>query len=90
MKSKPTSILLIAISCFILFACQQEQGFTNKAEAKNLMVNGLKEGKWMEYFNDIGKVATDTIYFKADSATLIDSMGNPHRILAPWYYRLTI
>jgi len=26
-----------------------DSGFTNKAEAKNLTVNGLKEGKWLEY-----------------------------------------
>jgi antitoxin component YwqK of YwqJK toxin-antitoxin module len=26
-----------------------DSGFTNKAEAKNLRVNGLKEGKWCEY-----------------------------------------
>ncbi len=47
--------------CFILFflttyslslfaqALPDSAGFTNKAEAKNLMVNGLKEGKWCEY-----------------------------------------
>jgi antitoxin component YwqK of YwqJK toxin-antitoxin module len=29
-----------------------DSGFTNKAEAKNLMVNGLKEGKWCEYVYD--------------------------------------
>lgn len=28
-----------------------DSGFTNKAEAKNLMVNGLKEGKWIEYYD---------------------------------------
>jgi len=28
-----------------------DSGFTNKAEAKNLTVNGLKEGKWCEYFD---------------------------------------
>jgi antitoxin component YwqK of YwqJK toxin-antitoxin module len=28
-----------------------EQGFTNKAEAKNQMVNGVKEGKWIEYIH---------------------------------------
>lgn len=30
------------------------RGFTNKAEAKNLLVNGLKEGKWVEYLHDTG------------------------------------
>ena len=29
-----------------------DSGFTNKAEAKNIMVNGLKEGSWLEYFSD--------------------------------------
>ncbi len=32
-----------------LFA-QQDSGFTNIAEAKNLKVNGLKDGKWVEYY----------------------------------------
>lgn len=27
-----------------------EKGFTDKAEAKNLTINGKKEGKWIEYF----------------------------------------
>ncbi len=30
-------------------AAEDSLGFTNKAEAKNLMVNGLREGKWVEY-----------------------------------------
>lgn len=37
-----------------------DSGFTNKAEAKNLMVNGLKEGKWMEYMDTNYKVVSDT------------------------------
>lgn len=47
-------------SSFLIFfyfcaACSDmsEHGFTNKAEAKNEMVNGKKEGKWIEYF-DVG------------------------------------
>lgn len=28
-----------------------DSGFTDKSEAKNLMVNGVKEGKWVEYVN---------------------------------------
>jgi antitoxin component YwqK of YwqJK toxin-antitoxin module len=48
----------------VLFACNNEvqysadateilsdSGFTNRAAAKNLMVNGLKQGKWVEYYN---------------------------------------
>ena len=35
-----------------------DTGFTNKAEAKNEMVNGAKEGKWVEY---------DTCYENGDT-----------------------
>jgi antitoxin component YwqK of YwqJK toxin-antitoxin module len=53
-------ISLIAIHCS-LFA-QQDSGFTNKAEAKNQMVNGLKEGKWVEFVNYDDSVVTDSTY----------------------------
>lgn len=33
---------------------QQDSGFTNKAEATNLMVNGIKDGKWIEYEDENG------------------------------------
>ncbi len=43
------SIILL----FLLVACNSTpanlQGFTNRKEAKNLMVDGVKEGKWVEY-----------------------------------------
>jgi antitoxin component YwqK of YwqJK toxin-antitoxin module len=56
---------LVLVSCFFLPACSQNKseagkieladsikaGFTNKAEAKNEFRNGLKEGKWAEYYN---------------------------------------
>jgi antitoxin component YwqK of YwqJK toxin-antitoxin module len=45
-----------AIVCFSVLAYGSiaahnlpDSGFTNKKEAKNLMVNGLKEGRWVEY-----------------------------------------
>ncbi|HXP50142.1 MAG TPA: hypothetical protein VN922_09325 [Bacteroidia bacterium] len=41
------TILLLFLT-LITFG-QADSGFTNKAEAKNLIVNGLKEGKWCEY-----------------------------------------
>jgi antitoxin component YwqK of YwqJK toxin-antitoxin module len=38
---------------FLLVACNEvtysDQGFTDRKEAKNLMVDGVKEGKWVEY-----------------------------------------
>jgi antitoxin component YwqK of YwqJK toxin-antitoxin module len=47
-------ILILSLS-FTIAAFGQDypdSGFTNKAEAKNQMVNGKKEGKWIEYFDD--------------------------------------
>ena len=53
-------IILISIS-FTLTAFGQpeypDSGFTDRTEAKNLMANGLKEGKWVEYWDD----SNDTI-----------------------------
>jgi len=58
MKSKPTSmkpflIILISLGTITAFGQQPEypdSGFTNKAEAKNLYKDSLKEGKWVEYW----------------------------------------
>ena len=59
MNAKLTSILLVIFTCFMLPA-KAQQGFTNKAEAKNEMKNGVKVGKWIEYpetpFHDKGWV----------------------------------
>lgn len=54
---KPFLIILVSL-CFSPAAFgQQDSGFTNKKEAKNLLVNGKKEGKWFEY-KDSGFVKT--------------------------------
>jgi antitoxin component YwqK of YwqJK toxin-antitoxin module len=55
---KHSSILLL----IILVACNNntDQSFTDKSEAKNQTINGLKEGKWLEYKDKHGKVLTDT------------------------------
>ena len=37
-----------------------EQGFTNKAEAKNEIINHYKEGKWFEYRDSSFHVTEDT------------------------------
>jgi antitoxin component YwqK of YwqJK toxin-antitoxin module len=36
------------------------RGFTNKAEAKNLTVNGVREGKWLRYLDSDWYETTDT------------------------------
>jgi len=63
---KPLLIILIFLSITLTAIGQQvpiDSGFTNKAEAKNLMVRAKKEGKWCEYFTqyiDYVSVTTDT------------------------------
>jgi antitoxin component YwqK of YwqJK toxin-antitoxin module len=57
--------LFLAI-LFLCFACNDviDEGFTNKAEAKNLVVNGKKEGKWVEYTaDDMGDSTSDSVNY---------------------------
>jgi antitoxin component YwqK of YwqJK toxin-antitoxin module len=59
---KPFLIIIVSFS-FVLTAFGQDyldSGFTNKAESKNLLVNGLKEGKWMVYKDSDSKTTNDT------------------------------
>src|SRR6185312_12853679 len=56
---------LILFLSFYFIACATGQsivdgGFTNKTEAKNKLKHGLKEGKWIEYINDSGKITTNS------------------------------
>jgi len=37
-----------------------QSGFTDKAEAKNELIAGVKEGKWVEYFDNSWKAVSDT------------------------------
>jgi len=56
-------LLLLILSLFTLTAFGQnlpDSGFTNKAEAKNQMVNGKKEGKWCEYWDSSFNSTIDT------------------------------
>jgi antitoxin component YwqK of YwqJK toxin-antitoxin module len=60
-------ILIVAILFTLAVSAQQakidypDSGFTSKSEAKNLMINGKKEGKWIEYIEQEGGVL-DTNY----------------------------
>ncbi len=61
MKAFP--ILLFVLTLSLNASSQQaltDSGFTNKAEAKNEMVNGLKEGKWLEHLNGSSEPTKDT------------------------------
>jgi len=55
------SLILFLSFAFVGFGQQDypDSGFTNKAEAKNLTVNGLKEGQWVEYFYPNSNKPTD-------------------------------
>ena len=49
MKAFLIALLSFALSFSVYGQDYPNSGFTNKAEAKNLTINGLKEGKWIEY-----------------------------------------
>lgn len=49
-------LFLLCTTTFSIIATSQQalpdSGFTNKAEATNKKVNGVKEGKWVEYYRE--------------------------------------
>lgn len=54
-------ILIVFLSFSITAFTQSDSlGFTNKAEAENKTMNGLKEGKWVEYFDEYADIINDT------------------------------
>jgi len=77
MKFYVTAILsLFFVVSAIAQKTHPDSGFTNKAEAKNELVNGVKEGKWIEYDtcydpgDTIGKLCSyRLIIFKSDRPT---------------------
>jgi hypothetical protein len=62
---KPFLIILISLLTTLTAIGQSgvadSNGFTNRNEAKNLTVNGLKEGKWIEYIDLHGEVTRKLI-----------------------------
>lgn len=66
---------------------QQDSGFTDKAEAKNLLVNGLKEGKWVEYENERGITnETSAIFYMLT----IYKTGKPFGIVREYFISGTL
>ena len=65
---------------------QQDTGFTDKSEAKNLTVNGLKDGKWIEYFKVKDGFEVET---KSKSAPVyhlaVYSAGKPVGVVKGFY-----
>jgi antitoxin component YwqK of YwqJK toxin-antitoxin module len=77
---------LLALSCLTMsigFSQTTNSGFTNRNEAKNQTINGLKEGKWVEYKYDEGGPTTDT---NASVYTLtIYKAGKPDGMVRMYY-----
>lgn len=67
-RSIPANIvvimLVLVLNC-ITITTQAQNGFTHKAEAKNAMKKGLREGKWLEYIDSNGVITTaiDEAYY---------------------------
>jgi antitoxin component YwqK of YwqJK toxin-antitoxin module len=83
MKTKLIAILIAVFSCIVLPAMAQE-GFTNKAEAANQLVSGLKEGKWIVYLDSSWLVTADTNrapYYRL----VVYNAGNPVGIVRDFY-----
>jgi antitoxin component YwqK of YwqJK toxin-antitoxin module len=84
---KPLLILILSL-CFTLTAFGQkpeypDSGFTNKAEAKNLYKDSLKEGKWIEYLNYLDyfvEVSKSDFYILT-----IYKQGKPYGIRRSYY-----
>ncbi len=57
MGTKRIVTFIFAFTSLSLSAIAQREGFTNKAEAKNVSIKGIKQGKWIEYM-DVGSVIT--------------------------------
>ncbi|HTA82669.1 MAG TPA: toxin-antitoxin system YwqK family antitoxin [Bacteroidia bacterium] len=51
---------ILSVNMILGQQVQLDSGFTNKAEAKNLYKDSLKEGKWIEYYDNVGRLTTDT------------------------------
>ncbi|HET6227815.1 MAG TPA: hypothetical protein VFF27_16140 [Bacteroidia bacterium] len=67
MKILLTAALSMALMFHSLGQSPSDGGFTNKAEAKNEIVKGIKEGKWMEY-----EILRITMYMEPE---VLDTIG---------------
>ena len=64
MKLK-SALYLITFSLLLSLPALAQNGFTNRAEARNNIADSLKEGKWLEYLDENEEITTDTtIYYR--------------------------
>src|ERR1700722_12669170 len=73
------------ILLFFFVACNNvtytDQSFINRKEAKNLKVNGVKEGKWVEYGFLFWIVRSDTLSY----TLTIYKHGVPYGMVRKYY-----
>src|ERR1700722_3138175 len=66
MKNLRLLLYCLLFTVHYSLSAQQSIGFTKKSEAKNEMVNGQKEGKWIEYlaaYADVVESDTNKAYY---------------------------
>lgn len=80
-------LLILSLAfAFTTFGQSDSSGFTNKDSAKNQMVNGAKEGKWVEYFKVSDKLEVETNNRNAPIFRLtVYKSGNPVGIVREYY-----
>jgi antitoxin component YwqK of YwqJK toxin-antitoxin module len=67
------------------YTMPDDSGFTNKAEAKNEMKDSLKEGKWIEYYDDYGHISSAK--YSENYHLTIYKHGKPVGIVRNYYTR---
>src|ERR1700728_4756526 len=87
-------LILSLFSSLTVFGQQPEypdSGFTNKAEARNLIMNGKEEGKWCEYiakifwtYGDVGGVKDSII--SPDDTSKFTPHSDSNYYPTYWYY----
>jgi len=86
-EMKGLGMFLLFFLCGVAVFAQVDNGFTHKAEAKNLTVNGLKEGKWIEYESEEGIITYDSSSI-ASGVGSVDSTGNPVGIATHYWLKV--
>ena len=84
MKNKLSAILFVVFSSLFFLACENRNGFTDKTEAKNELVNGIKEGKWIQYLDSAFNYTSDSIIAKSYMLTIYIK-GEPTGIVRIYY-----
>jgi antitoxin component YwqK of YwqJK toxin-antitoxin module len=74
-------ILILILSLCVACSKIIEQGFTNKAEAKNLMVNGKREGKWIVYEADMPDSVGDGVTYLSTHVVPKDSNAEYYSLI---------